>query len=35
MGAKGDIMTMNEWGALCFGLVIGWLLYFVNRYRRS
>ena len=28
-------MTMNEWGALSFGLVIGWFLYFVNRYRRS
>jgi len=28
-------MTTNEWGALCFGTVIGWFLYFVNRYRRS
>lgn len=28
-------MTQQEWGAFGFGLVIGWFLYFVNRYRRS
>lgn len=28
-------MTMEQGGALGFGLVIGWFLYFVNRYRRS
>lgn len=28
-------MTMPEAGALGFGLVIGWFLYFVNRYRKS
>ncbi len=26
-------MTMAEGGALGFGLVVGWFLYFVNRYR--
>jgi hypothetical protein len=26
-------MSMAEWGALCFGLVIGWFTYFVNRHR--
>jgi hypothetical protein len=28
-------MTFEQGGALGFGLVIGWFLYFVNRYRRS
>jgi hypothetical protein len=28
-------MTLEEAGGLGFGLVIGWFLYFVNRYRRS
>jgi hypothetical protein len=28
-------MTMEQAGGLGFGLVIGWFLYFVNRYRRS
>lgn len=28
-------MTIAEAGALGFGLVIGWFLYFVNRYRTS
>jgi hypothetical protein len=28
-------MTMAETGALGFGLVIGWFLYFVNRYRTA
>lgn len=28
-------MTWAESGGLGFGLVIGWFLYFVNRYRRS
>ena len=28
-------MTLEQQGALGFGLVIGWFLYFVNRYRRS
>ncbi len=28
-------MTIDEAGGLGFGLVIGWFLYFVNRYRRS
>ncbi len=28
-------MTLPEAGALGFGLVVGWFLYFVNRYRRT
>ena len=28
-------MTFEQTGAIGFGLVIGWFLYFVNRYRRS
>lgn len=28
-------MTLEQAGGLGFGLVIGWFLYFVNRYRRS
>ncbi len=28
-------MSFEQAGALGFGLVIGWFLYFVNRYRRS
>ena len=28
-------MTLEEAGGLGFGLVVGWFLYFVNRYRRS
>lgn len=28
-------MTLGESGALGFGLVVGWFLYFVNRYRTS
>lgn len=24
-----------EWGAFCFGTVIGWFTYFVNRYRTT
>ena len=26
-------MTMELWGAAAFGVVLGWNLYFVNRYR--
>jgi hypothetical protein len=26
---------MQQWGAFGFGLVIGWFLYFVNRYRKD
>jgi hypothetical protein len=26
-------MTLQQWGALCFGLILGWFLYFINRYR--
>lgn len=28
-------MSFIEWGALCFGAVIGWFTYFVNRYREK
>ncbi len=28
-------MTLPQAGALGFGLVLGWFLYFVNRYRRT
>jgi hypothetical protein len=28
-------MTLPQGGALGFGLVLGWFLYFVNRYRRT
>jgi hypothetical protein len=28
-------MNLIEWGAFGFGLVIGWFLYFVNRYRKD
>jgi hypothetical protein len=27
--------TLPEWGALAFGLVVGWFTYFVNRHRRE
>jgi hypothetical protein len=27
------VNTLVQWGALAFGLVIGWFTYFVNRYR--
>ena len=26
-------MSLQQIGAFCFGLVVGWFLYFVNRYR--
>ncbi len=26
-------MNITEWGALAFGVVIGWYTYFVNRHR--
>jgi hypothetical protein len=26
-------MTIQTWGAFAFGLVIGWYVYYVNRYR--
>ena len=26
-------MTLPLWGALSFGLILGWFLYFINRYR--
>ena len=28
-------MTLEQWGAYAFGLVIGWFLYLVNRYRKG
>ncbi len=28
-------MTLQEWGAAGFGAVIGWYLYFINRYREG
>lgn len=27
--------TLQKWGAFGFGLVLGWYLYFVNRYRKE
>lgn len=26
-------MTLQLWGAFAFGLILGWFLYFINRYR--
>ena len=26
-------MTLIQWGAFSFGLILGWFLYFINRYR--
>lgn len=26
-------MTLQQWGAFAFGLLLGWFLYFINRYR--
>jgi hypothetical protein len=28
-------MSLSQWGAFGFGMVLGWFLYFVNRYRRG
>ena len=28
-------MTLAQWGTLAFGAVIGWYLYFINRYRKA
>ena len=28
-------MTLQAWGALAFGIVIGWYVYYVNRYRKG
>jgi hypothetical protein len=28
-------MSISQWGAFGFGMVLGWFLYFVNRYRRG
>lgn len=28
-------MGVQEWGALCFGIIIGWYVYFINRYRQG
>jgi hypothetical protein len=27
--------TLQLWGAFCFGALIGWYLYFINRYRTA
>jgi hypothetical protein len=32
---EGMMMGLQQWGAFGFGLVIGWFLYFVNRYRKD
>jgi hypothetical protein len=26
-------MNLQQWGAFAFGLILGWFLYFINRYR--
>ena len=30
-----DLATLQVWGAGGFGAVIGWYLYFINRYRKG
>jgi hypothetical protein len=27
--------NLQLWGAFCFGVIIGWYVYFINRYRKS
>jgi hypothetical protein len=29
------MMTLSQWGAFGFGLVLGWFLYLINRYRKG
>lgn len=33
--AAGDATTIQLAGALCFGILIGWYVYFINRYRKA
>jgi hypothetical protein len=30
-----DASALQLWGAFCFGVVIGWYVYYVNRYRKG
>jgi hypothetical protein len=30
-----NLMSVSQWGAFGFGMVLGWFLYFVNRYRKG
>lgn len=29
------IPALQLWGAFCFGIIIGWYVYYINRYRHS
>lgn len=35
IAAEEAASDLQQWGALCFGLVLGWFLYFLNRYRKE
>ena len=30
-----DAVTLQTWGAFCFGAIIGWYIYYINRYRKG
>ncbi len=33
--APEAVTSLQMWGAFCFGLIIGWHVYYINRYRKS
>jgi hypothetical protein len=35
MDAAGTATTLQLWGAGAFGMLIGWLMYYINRYRKA
>lgn len=35
MDETASATAIQLWGAFCFGLLIGWYVYYINRYRRS
>lgn len=35
IAAEAAASDLQQWGAFAFGLVLGWFLYFLNRYRKE
>ncbi len=33
--AAETVTSLQLWGAFCFGLIIGWNVYYINRYRKN
>lgn len=35
LGLSGSDLALMKWGAFCLGLIVGWFVYYINRYRKG